>query len=73
MTTRIQQILDEVGSIAFAGIFDTLSARIAERVGFPMAFVSGYSVAATTIGEPDMGLLDSDRDGRTARSRFAAA
>ena len=55
--TRINQILDEVGSIAFPGIFDTLSARIAQRVGFPMAFVSGYSVAATTIGEPDMGLL----------------
>jgi 2-methylisocitrate lyase-like PEP mutase family enzyme len=56
-TTRIGQILDQVGSIAFPGVFDTLSARIAERVGFPMAFVSGYSVAATSIGEPDMGLL----------------
>jgi 2-methylisocitrate lyase-like PEP mutase family enzyme len=55
--TRVQQILDEVGSIVFPGIFDTLSARIAQRVGFPMAFISGYSVAATTIGEPDMGLL----------------
>jgi 2-methylisocitrate lyase-like PEP mutase family enzyme len=57
MATRIGKILDEVGSIAFPGVFDTLSARIAERVGFPMAFVSGYSVAATSIGEPDMGLL----------------
>ena len=56
-TTRIGLILDEVGSIAFPGVFDTLSARIAQRVGFPMAFVSGYSVAATAIGEPDMGLL----------------
>jgi 2-methylisocitrate lyase-like PEP mutase family enzyme len=56
-TTRISTILDDVGSIAFPGVYDTLSARIAERVGFPMAFVSGYSVAATSIGEPDMGLL----------------
>jgi len=55
--SRVQRILDEVGSIAFAGVFDTLSAKIAQRVGFPMAFVSGYSVAATTIGEPDLGLL----------------
>ena len=53
----VKQILDDVGSIAFPGVFDTLSARIAQRVGFPMAFVSGYSVAATSIGEPDMGLL----------------
>src|SRR5690242_10877095 len=55
--TRIHRILDEVGSIAFPGVFDTLSAKLAHHVGFPMAFVSGYSVAATTIGEPDLGLL----------------
>jgi methylisocitrate lyase len=55
--TQIQQILDQVGTIAFPGIYDTLSAKIAEQVGFPMGFISGYSVAATAIGEPDMGLL----------------
>ena len=55
--TRIQKILDEIGSIAFPGIYDTLSAKIAEQTGFPMGFISGYSVAATTIGEPDFGLL----------------
>jgi len=56
-TTRVQKILDEVGSLAFPGIYDTLSAKIAEKVGFPMAFISGYSLAASTIGEPDFGLL----------------
>ena len=56
-TTRIQRILDEVGSIAFPGVFDTLSAKLAQQTGFPMAFISGYSVAATAIGEPDLGLL----------------
>jgi 2-methylisocitrate lyase-like PEP mutase family enzyme len=55
--TRVQRILDEVGSIAFAGVYDTLSAKLARRAGFPLAFISGYSVAATTIGEPDLGLL----------------
>jgi 2-methylisocitrate lyase-like PEP mutase family enzyme len=56
-STRIHRILEEVGSIAFPGVFDTLSARLAHRAGSPMAFVSGYSVPATAIGEPDMGLL----------------
>lgn len=56
-TTRVHRILEQVGTLAFAGVFDTLSAKIAQQVGFPMAFVSGYSVAATAIGEPDMGLL----------------
>lgn len=55
--TRVHRILNEVGALAFPGVYDTLSAKIAQRVGFPMAFVSGYSVAATAIGEPDMGLL----------------
>ena len=57
MTTSIEKILIEHGTVAFPGIFDTLSARIAQQVGFQMAFVSGYSVAAPSIGEPDMGLL----------------
>jgi 2,3-dimethylmalate lyase len=55
--TRVQRILDDVGSIAFPGVYDALSAKLAARVGFPMAFISGYSVAATALGEPDMGLL----------------
>ncbi len=55
--SRVSQVLQEVGTLAFPGVFDTLSARLAQQVGFPMAFISGYSVAATFIGEPDMGLL----------------
>jgi methylisocitrate lyase len=57
MANRVQQILDRVGSMAFAGVYDTLSAKLAEEAGFPLVFVSGYCVAATTIGEPDLGLL----------------
>ena len=55
--TRVSQILNEVGTLAFPGVYDTLSVKIAAQVGFPMGFVSGYSVAATMIGEPDVGLL----------------
>ncbi|MFN9751995.1 MAG: carboxyvinyl-carboxyphosphonate phosphorylmutase, partial [Planctomycetota bacterium] len=57
MTTRIEQLLQQLGASPFPGLFDTLSATSAERVGIPMGMVSGYSVAATAIGEPDMGLL----------------
>src|SRR3982750_2227989 len=58
MKTRIHHVLEKNGgSIVFPGVYDTLSAKIVQRVGFPMSFISGYSVAATSIGEPDMGLL----------------
>lgn len=53
----IEKILADRGSVAFPGVYDALSAKIANQIGFPMAFISGYSVAATSIGEPDMGLL----------------
>lgn len=56
-TTRVHRVLEAEGAVAFPGVFDTLSAKIAERAGFGMAFISGYSVAATAIGEPDLGLL----------------
>jgi 2,3-dimethylmalate lyase len=55
--TRVESILDEHKAIVFPGVYDTLSAKLAARAGFPMAFISGYSVAATAIGEPDLGLL----------------
>lgn len=55
--TRIHQILARTGAVALPGVYDTLSAKICQRAGFPMTFVSGYAVSATAIGEPDVGLL----------------
>src|SRR6184192_934613 len=72
MTTRVHQVLAKTGSIVFPGVYDTLSARIVQRVGFPMSFISGYSVAASAIGEPDLGLLTqteiTDQARRVCRS-----
>ena len=56
-TTRVGAILERQGSVVFPGVYDTLSAKLVERAGFAMSFISGYSVAATSIGEPDLGLL----------------
>jgi 2-methylisocitrate lyase-like PEP mutase family enzyme len=37
--------------------FDGLSARLIERAGFPLTFMSGFSVAAARLGLPDTGLI----------------
>src|SRR3954465_4801328 len=66
-STRVQSILDKHKSIVFPGVYDTLSAKLAARAGFPMAFISGYSVAATLIGEPDLGLLTQPELGAQGR------
>jgi len=39
------------------GVYDALSAKIAERAGFPAVVLTGYGVAATYLGEPDFGIL----------------
>ena len=40
-----------------AGVYDPLSAKLAERAGFKTVVLSGYAVAASYLGEPDFGLL----------------
>jgi 2-methylisocitrate lyase-like PEP mutase family enzyme len=37
--------------------FDGLSARLIERAGFPLTFMSGFAVSAARLGLPDMGLI----------------
>jgi 2-methylisocitrate lyase-like PEP mutase family enzyme len=39
------------------GVYDVLSARIAESVGFPAVVLTGYGVSAAYLGEPDFGIL----------------
>ena len=55
--TRVETVLARSGGLVFPGVFDPLSAKLAERAGFELAFVSGYAVSATSLGEPDVGLL----------------
>ena len=49
------------------GVYDPLSARLAERAGFELLFLSGYAVWATLLGEPDFGLLTQTEVIDTAR------
>ena len=49
------------------GVFDALSAKIAERAGFPAVVLTGYGVAASHLGEPDVGLLAQTEVLDTAR------
>ncbi len=53
----IRRLLAEQGQLIMPGVYDALSAKIASRVGFEVIFITGYSVSATLLGEPDFGLL----------------
>jgi 2-methylisocitrate lyase-like PEP mutase family enzyme len=53
----IRQALAAHGQLIMPGIYDALSAKIAARAGFEVTFITGYSLSATLLGEPDFGLL----------------
>jgi 2-methylisocitrate lyase-like PEP mutase family enzyme len=49
------------------GVWDALSAKLAERAGFELLFLSGFAVAGTQLGEPDFGLLTQTETLQMAR------
>jgi 2,3-dimethylmalate lyase len=53
----IQRALTAHGQLVMPGVYDALSAKIAARAGFEVIFITGYSLSATLLGEPDFGLL----------------
>jgi methylisocitrate lyase len=53
----IRRSLKEKGQLIMPGVFDALSAKIASNTGFEVIFITGYSLAATMLGEPDFGIL----------------
>ena len=53
------------GLITAPGVYDLISARIADRMGFPALYMTGFGVVASHLGLPDAGLATySDMVGR---------
>ncbi len=53
----VHTLLKKEPTLVFPGVYDALGAKLVERAGFPLTFISGYSVAATQLGLPDFGYL----------------
>jgi len=56
MGDQFRSMLAASAGIELPGCYDVLSAMILERSGFPAVFMSGYGVAASFLGNPDIGL-----------------
>ena len=54
----IQKILNEKKTVIFPGVYDVASAKIVEKIGFELMFISGYGVSASHLGLPDLGFLN---------------
>ncbi|WP_413163290.1 isocitrate lyase/PEP mutase family protein [Capilliphycus salinus ALCB114379] len=53
LRTRLEQ--SEI--LVIPGIYDCLSAKIAEQLGFEVVATSGFGIAASSLGLPDYGFL----------------
>lgn len=53
---RLRQMLQARKIVVAPGVYDLISALIADRMGFPALYVTGYGVVASYLGLPDAGI-----------------
>jgi 2-methylisocitrate lyase-like PEP mutase family enzyme len=53
----LKQRLTQPSPLLCPGVFDALSAALAEQAGFDALYLSGASLAYTRLGQPDIGLV----------------
>jgi methylisocitrate lyase len=54
-----KRLADANDIIILPGVYDALTAKIAEDVGFETAFQTGYGTSASLLGMPDFGFLNA--------------
>jgi len=59
-TTQLKQLLLSPKALVMPGVYDCISAKICEKVGFKAVQCGGYGIAASVLGVPDIGLLSMD-------------
>lgn len=65
---RLAARLSRPELVAAPGIFELISAKIADRMGFECLYVTGYGLVASYLGLPDAGLATyTDMAGRVAQ------
>ena len=55
---ELRRLLAENKFLTLPGVYDCLSARIAQEAGFPALFLSGGALAYSVLGKPDFGFLN---------------
>lgn len=56
-TTQLKELLQADEILIMPGAYDALSAKLIEYSGFKAAQATGYGIAATILGKPDIGIV----------------
>ena len=62
---RLAQRLQEPEALLAPGVFDALTALLAEQAGFEAVYLSGASIAYTRLGRSDVGLTTATEVAQT--------
>jgi 2-methylisocitrate lyase-like PEP mutase family enzyme len=57
MTASLKQLLAAGEFVVAPGVFEMLSARIADRMGFKALYMTGYGISASHLGVADAGIV----------------
>ena len=67
MTGIRKLVYDKSKYLVFPGVYDAITARIAQKAGFDAMFQTGYGTSATLLGMPDYGFIGSTETVENAR------
>ncbi len=67
LKTLKQLINDPTKPLVIPGVYDAISAKIAQKVGFEAMFQTGYGTSATLFGMPDYGFIGATETTENAR------
>ena len=65
MKQRLRERLQAPGAVLAPGVYDALTALIAEQAGFEALYLSGASIAYTRLGRSDIGLTTATEVAQT--------
>ena len=69
---RLKSLFTPGRTVMAPGAYDALSARLAAQAGFDAVYMTGFGVAGSTLGVPDIGLLSATEMADRARALAAA-
>ena len=67
MTSIRKLVYDKSKPLVFPGVYDAITARIAQKTGFEAIFQTGYGTSAALLGMPDYGFIGSTETIENAR------
>jgi len=69
---RLRDLINRKNGLVVPGAYDGVSARLVERAGFPVVYMTGYGVSASRLGLPDLGFAGLAEMADQARNMAAA-